>query len=154
MNIDGAGLGAVFSGDRFNDPGVPQHLFNFLGNYKFDNGLGVRFGVQVTGPISTTQSGYINVAASDLGGFLPLVPQSIAQTANAAGNAYYQSPVIPWQYTMNASVFYEWKNYTVTFSVYNLTDRLNWQSSPPFYGNDFLVRNDPRTFEVRLQAKF
>jgi hypothetical protein len=42
----------------------------------------------------------------------------------------------------------------VTFSVYNLTDRLNWQSSPPFYGNDFLVRNDPRTFEIRLQAKF
>jgi outer membrane receptor protein involved in Fe transport len=62
--------------------------------------------------------------------------------------------VIPWQYTWNAAVFYEFENYTVTFSVYNLIDQHNWQPSPGFYGNDFLVRSDPRTFEVRLQAKF
>jgi hypothetical protein len=144
VNIDGAGLFAVFAdGQKFDDPGVPQQIFNFLGNYKFDNGIGFRFGVQVTGPIATTTSGQLNLAASSY------VPANII-----ANGGYYQSPVIPWQYTMNASVFYEWKNYTVTFSVYNLTDQLNWQSSPPFYGNDFLVRNDPRDFEVRLQAKF
>jgi len=155
VNVDGAGLFTVFTpGQKFNDPGVPQHVFNFLGNYKFDNGIGFRFGVQVTGPIQTTTSGFIDVNASDLGGFLPLVPQGIASTANAAGIAYYHSPVIPWQYTMNASVFYQWSHYTLTFSVYNFTDRLNWESAPAFYGNDFLVRSDPRTFEVRLQAKF
>ena len=55
---------------------------------------------------------------------------------------------------MNLSGFYEWSHYTVTLSIYNLTDQLNWQSAPSFYGNDFLVRNDPITFEVRLQAKF
>jgi hypothetical protein len=143
VNIDGAGLFAVFAGGKVDDPGVPQHIFNFLGNYKFDNGLGFRFGVQVTGPIETTFSGQLNLAASSF------VPANIV-----ANGGYYQSPVIPWQFTMNASAFYEWKNYTLTFSVYNFTDQLNWQSSPPFYGNDFLVRNDPRTFEVRLQAKF
>ncbi|MEI9891816.1 MAG: hypothetical protein WDN45_16215 [Caulobacteraceae bacterium] len=70
------------------------------------------------------------------------------------GVGAYHSPVIPWQYTWNAAVFYEWKNYTVTLSVYNITDRNNWAPAPIFYGNDFLVRSDPRTFEVRLMAKF
>jgi len=153
--VDGAGLFTVYApGQKFNDPGVPQHVFNFLGNYKFNSGIGFRFGVQVTGPIETTTSGLIDVNASNLGGFLPLVPQAIASTANAAGLAYYHSPVIPWQYTMNASVFYQWSHYTLTFSLYNLTDQHNWESAPAFYGNDFLVRSDPITFEVRLQAKF
>ncbi len=144
INIDGAGLFAVFApGQKFDDPGVPQHIFNFLGNYKFNNGFGIRMGVQVTGPIETTTSGQLNLAASSF------VPANIV-----ANGGYVHSPVIPWQYTANASVFYEWSRYTLTLSLYNFTDQLNWQSSPPFYGNDFLVRTDPRTFEVRLQAKF
>lgn len=155
VNVDGAGLFATFvPGQKFDDPGVPKQVFNFLGNYKFQNGFGARFGVQVIGPIATTTSGLLDVKASNLDGFLNLVPASIASKANAQGYAYYQSPVIPWQYTMNFSVFYEWSRYTVTASVYNFTDQLNWNSAPTFYGNDFLVRNDPRTFELRLQAKF
>lgn len=144
LNIDGAGLFATYAaGQKFNDPGVPQQLFNFLGNYKFDNGFGFRFGVQVTGPIETTTSGQLDPNAS------AFVPASVA-----ANGYYYKSPVIPWQYSMNLAAFYEWNRYTFTVSVYNLTDQLNWQSAPPFYGNDFLVRNDPRTVEFRLQAKF
>ena len=154
-NVDGSALFAVFApGQKFNDPGVPQHVFNFLGNYKFENGLGLRTGVQVTGPIATTPSGVLDVNASDLGDFLPLVPSNIAGAAGPNGFAYYQSPVIPWQFTLNAAVFYEFKNYVVTLSVYNLTNQRNWQPSPSLYGNDFLVMNDPRTFELRLQAKF
>ena len=42
----------------------------------------------------------------------------------------------------------------VTLSVYNLTNQRNWQPSPSIYGNDFLVMNDPRTVELRVQAKF
>ena len=82
-------------------------------------------------------------------GVLNTVPASVLA---AGGN--YKSPVIPWQFTLNASVFYEWSRYTITASVYNFTDQRNWQPSPSIYGNDFLVQNDPRTFEVRLQAKF
>jgi len=155
QNVDGAALFASFvPGQKFNDPGVPQHVFNFLGNYKFPTGLGLRFGAQVTGPIQTTPSGYLNVNASDLGGFLPLVPSNIAGTANAAGIAYYRSPEIPWQFTLNAAVFYEWSRYVVTLSVYNFTNQRNWQPSPSLYGNDFLVMNDPITAELRIQAKF
>jgi outer membrane receptor protein involved in Fe transport len=155
QNVDGAALFAVFApGQKFNDPGVPQHVFNFLGNYKFISGLGLRFGAQVTGPIQTTPSGFLDVNASDLGGFLPLVPSNIASTANANGIAYYRSPEIPWQFTLNAAVFYEWSRYVVTLSVYNFTNQRNWQPSPSLYGNDFLVMNDPITAELRLQAKF
>ena len=72
-----------------------------------------------------------------------------------AANGYYTPPTIPWQYTLNAGVFYSFlEHYSAKFEIYNLTNRTNWQAAPPFYGNDFLVRNDPRTFEVRLQAKF
>jgi len=142
--VDGAGLFAVFTpGQHFDDPGVPEHVFNFLANYKFDNGVGLRAGVQVTGPIQTTTSGQLDLVNS------LFVPQSVINN-----NGYYQSPVIPWQYTMNVAAFYEIGKYTFTFSIYNLTDQLNWQSAPAFYGNDFLVRNDPRTFEFRVQAKF
>ena len=142
--VDGAGLFAVFApGQKFNDPGVPQQVFNFLGNYKFTNGLGFRAGAQVIGPIQTTTSGYLDPVASSL------VPQFVINN-----NYYYKSLVIPWQYTLNAAIFYEFRNYTLTLSVYNLTNRVNWQAADPFYGNDFLVRNDPRTFEFRLTAKF
>lgn len=144
LNIDGAGLFAVFSpGQKFDDPGVPRQIFNFLVNYKFDNGIGLRYGVQVIGPIATTTSGQLDPVASEF------VPASVV-----ANGYYYKSPVIPWQYTMNASVFYEWKQYTATMSIYNFTNQLNWNSAPTFYGNDFLVRNDPLTVEFRLQAKF
>jgi hypothetical protein len=143
INLDGAGVFAVFEPGKFQDPGVPQHVFNFLANYKFPIGIGLRFGVQVTGPIPLTTSGQLNADASEF------VPAEVV-----ANNYYYQSPIIPWQYTMNAAVFYEWKNYTITASCYNFTNQRNWQSSDPYYGNDMLVQNDPRTWEIRLQAKF
>ena len=153
INIDGAANYAVFKpGQTFLDPGVPEHLFNFLGNYKFGNGVGVRTGVQVTGPIATTPSGFLDVTASSTvyGTYVPQLASQISGVTDSRG--YYHSPVIPWQYTWNGAVFYELGKSTLTLSVYNLTDRRNWQPSPTFYGNDFLVRSDPRTFELRIQA--
>jgi len=152
LNVDGGGnLAEFLSGQHFQDPDQPQHVFNFLGNYKFSNGIGVRTALQVTGPIPLTASGYLNVGAltSALGALGGSLPTSVNPTTG-----YYTSPVIPWQYTWNASVFYEFGKYTITASVYNLTDQHNWQPSPGYYGNDFLVRSDPRTYEIRLQAKF
>jgi hypothetical protein len=145
VNVDGAALifASFLPGQKVDQPGQPQHVFNFLANYKFPIGIGLRFGAQVTGPISTTPSGYIDLANSSL------VPASVI-----ADGGYYQSPVIPWQFTLNAAVYYEFKNYRITLSCYNFTNQRNWQPSPSIYGNDFLVQNDPRSFEVRLEAKF
>ena len=148
LNYDGAGVLAVFQPNQtFQDPGVPQHLFNVLANYKHESGFGAQANLQVTGPVETTQSGYLNVAASS--SYLP-VPAYIV-----ANGGYYQSPVIPWQYTLNTALFYNFKqHYRVKLSVYNLTDRHNLINDFPFYGNDFLTRVPPRDYDLTFSARF
>ena len=64
-NIDGAGNFAVFGQQSFEDPGVPQHLFNVLANYKDPSGFGAQANIQVTGPLYISQSGYLNIAATN-----------------------------------------------------------------------------------------
>jgi outer membrane receptor protein involved in Fe transport len=124
--------------------------------------------MQVTGPVSLTASALVNYTqlAAAYAGYGAPVPSSVTLVPNLSTPdpynpkqsdqvGYYKSPVIPWQFTWNGAVFYQFDSkYTITFSVYNITGQKNWQPSPGYYGNDFLVRSDPRTYEVRLQAKF
>ncbi len=164
LNVDGAGTAAVFQGTNLIDPGVPQHLFNVLANYKHPSGFGAQANIQVTGPIDVTQRGYINLAATnalfndDLG-FLgltqPLVgPGGIVPLSVVGANGYYNPPQIPWQFTLNAAVFYTFENYTFKFSIYNLTSEHNLINDIPFYGNDFLTRVPPRSYDFTFSAKF
>jgi outer membrane receptor protein involved in Fe transport len=151
-NYDGAGTDVVWQPNQtFLDPGVPQHLFNVLANYKHESGLGAQANIQITGPIETTQSGYIDVAATAAG--YPGIPTDLVNSLNAA-HGYYKSPQIPWQYTLNAAAFYSYQKYTVKFTIYNLTDRHNVQNDYPFYGNDFLTRVPPRSYDLTLSGKF
>ena len=158
--IDGAASVIVWQPNQSsNDPGVPQQTFNLLGNYQLNSGFGARLGLQATGPIDTTSSGYINVAATNAlaanDGFGTLLgPGGIVPTSVVGANGYYQTPHIPWQYTVNLAGYYKAGPYYVKLSIYNLTDRRNWQSSPPYYGNDFLVQSDPRSFDLTLRYKF
>ena len=71
-----------------------------------------------------------------------------------ASGGYYQSPTIPWQYTLNTAVFYSFQKYLVKFSIYNLTDRHNLVNDIPFYANDFLTRLPPRDYDLSVSAKF
>ena len=101
---------------------------------------GAQANIQVTGPVDDhpirlsrrarpTSAGFPGLAAS---------PRGIAVTANGG---YYKSPEIPWQYTLNAAVFYSFRStITVKFSIYNLTDQHNLTNDIPFYGNDFMTR--------------
>ncbi|HLY54460.1 MAG TPA: TonB-dependent receptor [Stellaceae bacterium] len=144
VNIDGAALFAVFkSGQTFKDPGVPEHLFNFLADYKFDNGIGLDLGLQVTGPIDTTTSGWLDLQQS------LFVPASIV-----AKGGYYQSPQIPWQYSINAAVSYTVGNWQAKVEVFNLTDQKNWLAANPFYGNDFLIADEPIRAAFSVRYKF
>jgi outer membrane receptor protein involved in Fe transport len=152
VNYDGSGLDATYTpGQKFRDPGVPRHLFNVLANYKTDFGFGVQGNIQVTGKVETTQSGWLNVAATSTQ-YLP-IPAALLATLNANGG-YYQSPTIPTQYTFNVAGFYTYDKYTVKLSVYNLTDRKNVVNDYPFYGNDFLTRLPPRSYDVSFTGKF
>jgi outer membrane receptor protein involved in Fe transport len=155
LNYDGAGTSTAnpfLPNQTFQDPGVPQHLFNLLGNYKFASGWGAQANVQVTGPIETTQSGYLNLPAIE-SGYPGIAPSQVA--AFTASGGYYQAPKIPWQYTLNAAVFYNFlQHYTVKFTVYNLTDQHNLINDVPFYGNDFITRVPPRSYDLNISGRF
>lgn len=154
INYDGAGVSTAnpfLPNQTFQDPGVPQHLFNVLANYKHESGFGAQANIQVTGPVETTQSGYLDLAANESG--YPGLPPSLVAAYTASGG-YYQSPKIPWQYTLNAAGFYSFQKYTVKFTIYNLTDQHNLTNDIPFYGNDFLTRQPPRSYDLTLSGKF
>jgi outer membrane receptor protein involved in Fe transport len=160
LNVDGAGTLAVFqTGQRFLDPGVPQHLLNVLANYKHPSGFGAQVNIQVTGPIDTTQAGYLNLtatnanaAASGLGTLVG--PGGSVPLSVVAANGYYTPARIPWQYTVNAAFFCSFQHYLLNLSIYNLTDQHNLINAFPYFGNDFLTRVPPTSFEFRFSAKF
>jgi outer membrane receptor protein involved in Fe transport len=162
FNIDGAGTALAFSPNQnFEDPGVPEHLINFLVNYKLDNGLGFQANLQVTGPVQATQAGYVNIAATeaalsqDFGYNTYSQPLADAIPASVLKTGYYNPPTIPWQYTLNAGVFYSFlQHYTARLMVYNVANRVNWLNDNPFYGNDFITRQPPRSFDLTLTGKF
>jgi outer membrane receptor protein involved in Fe transport len=158
LNNDGAGVSTTapetgFAPNQtFQDPGVPQQLFNLLANYKHESGWGAQGNIQVTGPVDVTQSGYLDLAEIEAG--YPGMPAS-QLAAYTADGGYYKAPIIHWQYTLNAAVFYSFaQHYNVKFSVYNVTDRHNLTNDIPFYGNDFLTRQPPTDFDLSLSAKF
>jgi outer membrane receptor protein involved in Fe transport len=162
LNNDGAGVSLFpanlmfLPNQTFQDPGVPQQLFNVLANYKHESGLGAQANIQVTGPVAVTQSGYLNLAAIENPANFAFPGLSASQLASFTANGgYYQSPMIHWQYTLNAAVFYSFlQKYTVKFSVYNLTDAHNWTNDIPFYGNDFITRQPPRDYDLSISARF
>jgi outer membrane receptor protein involved in Fe transport len=72
-----------------------------------------------------------------------------------SSGGYYNPPTIPWQYTLNTAVFYSFADhYNVKFTIYNVTDRHNLLNDQGFYGNDFLTREPPRSFDLTFTGKF
>jgi hypothetical protein len=167
-NVDGAGNFAVYQpGQGLLDPGVPQHLFNVLANYKHSSGFGAQANLQVTGPMYTTTPGYLNLAETNSlfagatygeFGATPLVgPGGLVPLSIVNANGYYTPPRIPWQFTLNAAAFYSFGNtakYTVKLTIYNLTSQHNLENDIPYYANDFLTRIPPRSFDLSISGKF
>ena len=148
LNLDGSGTLAVWApNQQFKDPGVPEHVFNFLGNYRMDNGVGFQTSLQVTGPIETTTSGTFDVAASEANG--AILPASVI-----ANGGRYQSPVIPWQYTLNAAVYWDVGRYEFKLAGNNITNQRNLVNDNPFYGNDFLSVLPPASVNFTMKVKF
>jgi outer membrane receptor protein involved in Fe transport len=161
LNNDGAGISIfpanlVFApGQTFQDPGVPQQLFNILANYKHESGWGGQANIQVTSPISVTQSGYLDLANITNPAFFPFPGLTASQLAAFTANPYYKAPIIHWQYTANAAVFYSFlQHYNVKVSIYNLTNERNLTNDIPFYGDDFITRQPPRSYDLSVTAKF
>lgn len=86
--------------------GLPEHLFNGLISYSFDNGFSVSANTVVTGEINNNTAGTL---------------------------------VIPWQYTVDASATYKWKDWEFRLSITNLTDEENWSPPNAVYGNGSIL---------------
>ncbi len=145
---------AVFEpNQKFDDPGIPTQTFNLLANYHLDSGWGFQTSFQLTSPIQTTQSGTLNLAESDL---LTATGQPIPGFPNSVNpkTGYYTSPVIPWQYTLNAAIYYDFGRYQIRLSGYNITNQHNWVNDYSFYGNDFITRVTPASVDLTIKARF
>jgi outer membrane receptor protein involved in Fe transport len=111
----------TMSGDSFRRQGVPTHLLNLLGSYKFDNGLGASANLVFTSEINN----------------------------NVAGTL-----VIPAQYTLDLSVFYQHKRFEARLSALNVTDEKNWSAPNAVYGNESIIADLPFRIEGRVTLKF
>jgi outer membrane receptor protein involved in Fe transport len=105
----------------YKTPGFPNHVFNALAVYKFDNGFGMSADMQVTSPMNVT---------------------------------WVSGVQIPWQYNVDFSAFYTWKQSEVKLSVYNATDQQNWGSVNPIYGLDSIFAEEPIHLEGTLKIHF
>jgi outer membrane receptor protein involved in Fe transport len=61
---------------------------------------------------------------------------------------------IPWQYNLDFSVFYEYKNITTRISVYDATNQRNWDPANPIYGNESIFAVEPIHVEGSVKIKF
>ena len=68
--------------------------------------------------------------------------------------SYDETLKIPWQYNVDFSVFYTYKNFTARLSVYDATDERNWDPANPIYGNESIFAVEPIHFEGSLKIRF
>jgi outer membrane receptor protein involved in Fe transport len=61
---------------------------------------------------------------------------------------------IPWQYNVDLSAFYTWKQSEVKLSVYNATNEKNWGAVNPIYGLDSIFAEEPIHLEGTLKIHF
>ena len=118
------GLGTAYPVADYEQPALPDHLFNGLVSYSIDTRIG-KFGVilgsTVTGPFNVDFPGTV---------------------------------VVPWQYSVDATLFYKHKNFEARLACLNATDEQNWSPSNPVYALDGIVADLPRRFEGTITIKF
>ena len=68
---------------------------------------------------------------------------------NVVGNL-----VIPSQYTLDLTAFYNAKTWEVRFAILNATDEKNWSAPNAVYGNESIVAELPVNFQASFKYKF
>jgi catecholate siderophore receptor len=69
-------------------------------------------------------------------------------------NDYYGYLVIPWQYSVDATVSYKTKNWQIRVTGSNLTNQHNWQPQVPTYALEAIVSQPAFECLVTLKYKF
>jgi len=118
------GVGPAYGRADYEQPGLPDHLFNGLASYSFDTSIG-KFGAilggVVTGPYNYDYPGTV---------------------------------VIPWQYSVDATLFYKTKYFEARLACLNATDEENWSPANATYALDSITPDLPRRFEGTITFKF
>lgn len=122
-------------GQKFENPGVPEHLLNALVQYKFDNGFGVQANAVVTSAMEAGYDGAIIIG-------------------DAAGQTEINSPRLGSQFEIDAKLFYEYENWRFEFSVFNVTDEENWDLPNTGYANGSAVARAERSYELSVRYKW
>lgn len=108
----------------YEQPGLPDHLFNGLISYSFDTGIGkfgAILGATVTGPYNVDYLGKV---------------------------------VVPWQYSADLTLFYRHKNFEARLAFLNVTDQENWSPANAVYALDSITADLPRRIEGTITVKF
>lgn len=69
-------------------------------------------------------------------------------------NNWAGTVVIPWQYEINTSVFYTYKQWNYRLSVLNLTDEWNWAPNNGIYGNESIFLQPGIRAEFTVAYRF
>lgn len=112
-------------------PGVPEHLINLLTAYKLTDEFGITLGAVVTSPMNLTYANATNAIFGTI-----------------------SSAEIPWQYSLDAGMFYETDKWALRFNVLNLTDEENFGAVNAIYGNASVYNELPRRYEFSASYKF
>ncbi len=118
------GVGPAYGKGDYEQPGLPDHLFNGLVSYSFDTSIG-KFGI-ILGGVVTGQYNY----------------------------DYLGKVVIPWQYSIDATAFYKNKYFEAKIACLNATDEENWSPANAVYALDSITPDLPRRFEGTITIKF
>ena len=111
--------------------GAPDHLFNILAHFQFDNGMFVNTGLVVTSEFNTGFHG--------------------ACLEFEAGPVTCISPVVPWQYTLDMAIGYATDRWKVKLDLFNLTDQKNWSPPHRVYGTESLLAELPIRAELTFK---
>lgn len=127
---------------EFENPGVPEHLFNALVQYKFDNGLGIQANLLVWGEMNSGYGGYTTLIPSPTTGFFDLGPGATFIEANTVR--------LDMQFEVDAKIFYEYEDWMFSLSAFNITNEENWDVNNSGYGNGSAVARPDTTFEFSV----
>jgi outer membrane receptor protein involved in Fe transport len=76
------------------------------------------------------------------------------QVTSPMNVSYVGNVRIPWQYNLDFSVFYQYKNVIGRVSVYDATDQRNWDPANPIYGNESIYAVEPIHVEGTVKILF
>lgn len=141
-NVQGVDTGGVLAGYG-KTPGVPEHTFNFLAQYQHSSGFGINIGLVATSFYNLSYDSEYTVTSD-----FSIYSGNTSPITKAA------TVVIPWQYTLNTSIFYKQPSYEIKLSFLNVTDQRNFSPVNAVYGNAEVMRDEPLQILGSVKYKF